>query len=148
MQDSGVIGLTIMPAAQVRRDVPFNKDVLKWARERRGLSYEQAAHGAGVTPEKIMGWEERDGTTRPTVRQARLLASEYDRPFLEFFSREIPEISEPQLIPDFRLYHDPPRPDEHRGLIELQSWAETFRLNTLDLLEILGDQTPRFPNDL
>lgn len=143
-----MVGLTIMSAAQARRDVPFNKDVLKWARERRGLSYEQAANSAGVTPEKIMAWEEREGTKRPTVRQARLLASGYDRPFLEFFSREIPEISEPQLIQDFRLYHDAPRPDEHRGLIELQSWAETFRLNTLDLIEILGDQTPRFPNDL
>jgi Zn-dependent peptidase ImmA (M78 family)/DNA-binding XRE family transcriptional regulator len=137
-----------MSAAQVRRDVPFNKTVLKWARERRGRSYEQAAHSAGVTPEKIIEWERIEGTARPTVRQARLLASDYDRPFLEFFSREIPELIEPRLVPDFRLYYDAPRPDEGRGLVELQSWAESLRLNALDLLEILGDQTPRFPNEL
>lgn len=137
-----------MSASQARRDVPFNKAVLKWARERRGRSYEQAAHSAGVTPERIIEWEKRDSVARPTVRQARLLAGEYDRPFLEFFSREIPEIAEPKLVPDFRLYHGAARPDEHRELLELQSWAETFRLNTLDLLELLGDQTPRFPNDL
>jgi len=137
-----------MSIAQARRDLPFNKAVLKWARIRSGRSYEQAAHSAGVPPAKIIEWEKRAGTARPTVRQARLLASEYDRPFLEFFSREIPEIAEPQLVPDFRLYHDAPRPDEHRELLELQSWAETFRLNALDLLELLGDQTPKFPNDL
>ena len=47
-----------MSAARARREVPFNKAVLKWARERRGRSYEQAANSAGVTPEKIIEWEE------------------------------------------------------------------------------------------
>ena len=137
-----------MSAARARREVPFNKAVLKWARERRGRSYEQAANSAGVTPEKIIEWEEPEVDSRPTVRQARLLASEYNRPFLEFFSRDIPDVQEPQLVPDFRMYNDSPRSDENKGLTELQMWAEALRLNALDLLEILGDQIPRFPNEL
>ena len=71
-----------------------------------------------------------------------------NRPFLEFFSRDIPDVQEPQLVPDFRMYNDSPRSDENKGLTELQMWAEALRLNALDLLEILGDQIPRFPNEL
>ena len=93
-----------------------------------------------------MAWEA--GTVRPTVRQARLLANDYDRPFLEFFSTEIPDIKRPQLIPDFRLHRNAAAPGENRSLLEIQSWAETQRLNALDLFEIIGERPPEFPDDL
>ena len=63
-----------MSISQARRDLPFNKVVLKWARIRSGRSYGQAAHSAGVAPAKIIAWEKREATARPTVRQARLWA--------------------------------------------------------------------------
>eukprot|EP01037_Dinobryon_pediforme_P018737 gene18737-19041_t len=133
-------------AVQIRREIPFNSSVLKWARELHGRSYEQAAKKAGVTADKIIAWEA--GESSPTVRQARLLADEYDRPFLEFFSREIPDVPKPKLVPDFRLYHDAVRPGQNESLIEIQSWAETQRLNAIDLFEILGEALPAFPSGL
>jgi len=63
--------------------MPINRDVLRWARERIQLSYDDAAEGAGVKPQQIEEWE--SGPRVPTVRQARKLAQVYDRPFLEFF---------------------------------------------------------------
>lgn len=133
-------------SVQNRKEIPFNNQVLKWARERHRRSYEEAAKGAGVTAAKIIEWEA--GTATPTVRQARLLAEVYKRPFLEFFSKNIPEIVESELVPDFRLHRDVPSPEESNELLEIQSWAETQRLNAIDLFEILGEQPPRFPEEL
>ena len=93
-----------------------------------------AAKKAGVSTEKIIAWE--SGTDWPTVRQARILAHEYDRPFLEFFSSKIPDIGVSKLVPDFRLHRDAPAPEESRSLLEIQSWAETQRLNLIDLFDI------------
>lgn len=39
--------------------VPFNRDVLKWARERVKLSPDSAAKGVGVTVDHIQKWEIR-----------------------------------------------------------------------------------------
>lgn len=133
-------------AAASHRDIPFNNQVLRWARERHGRSYEDAARGVGVTAAKVIEWE--SGTAKPTVRQARKLAEIYERPFLEFFSKQIPVIAEPELVPDFRLYRDAPPPEESHKLLEIQAWAETLRLNALDLFEILGYQPPTFPSSL
>lgn len=141
----------IQPAimsAIARQDIPFNKSVLKWARERHGRSREQAAKRAGVTPEKITEWESEASNSMPTVRQARLLAQEYQRPFLEFFAKEIPNMSELELVPDFRLYAGAPNQQENRALLDVQEWAETQRLNAIDLFEILGDAPPKFPASL
>jgi Zn-dependent peptidase ImmA (M78 family)/transcriptional regulator with XRE-family HTH domain len=134
--------------AALRREIPFNKSVLKWARERRGRSYEDAATSAGVRPEKVAEWEDRSASSLPSVRQARLLAAAYGRPFLEFLAAEIPILSESPLVPDFRLGRSTPGPEDHIGLAEVQSWAESLRLNAIDLLEMLGDQIPRFRSDL
>lgn len=134
-------------AVKQQQNIPFNKAIFKWARERRGRSYEQAANSAGVAVEKIIEWENVKVAVVPTVKQARALANEYARPFLEFFSPSIPEVQENKLIPDFRMHRAILPAEESLGLLDIQSWAETQRLNTLDLLEILGDQTPRFPND-
>lgn len=67
---------------------------------------------------------------------------------LEFFAKEIPNVIEPQLIPDFRLYRDASSPAENQHLLKIQAWAETQRLNALDLFEILGEAPPIFPERL
>lgn len=130
-----------------RTTIPFNKDVLQWARKRAGRSYEQAAKKVGVSPSKIEEWE--DGRSVPTVRQGRLLAADYERPFLEFFAKSAPTLPETILVPDFRLNRQATlEDDETREIARVQSWAETQRLNLLDLYELLGEQTPRFPTDM
>ncbi len=130
--------------AQAQR-LPFNKRVLKWARERQGRSYEQAAKSVGVSAQKIIDWESTETPALPTVRQARSLAEEYERPFLEFFSPEVPDVPNPSLVPDFRFYRDGVRDEEVHGLIARQAWAETQRLNILDLYEIVGEEPIQFP---
>jgi len=130
----------------VQRDIPFNPAILKWARERRRVAPEDAAKRAAVAPEKIYEWE--GGQSKPTVRQARQLANLYDRPFLEFFAREIPEITPPTLAPDFRFHHVPPSPLELSTLEAVQEWAESQRLNAIDLYAELGEKPPQFPDRL
>jgi Zn-dependent peptidase ImmA (M78 family)/transcriptional regulator with XRE-family HTH domain len=134
-----------MAAATQTDRLPFNKHVLKWARLRRGRTYEEAAKRASVTVDKIIEWENPYSSVVPTVRQARLLAEEYSRPFLEFFADRIPDVQDVQAVPDFRLYADQSQMQDKRVLIEAQAWAETQRLNALDLYEILGDIPKHLP---
>ncbi|CAN7597623.1 ImmA/IrrE family metallo-endopeptidase [Mesorhizobium amorphae] len=133
-------------SAQKRQELPINRNVLRWARVRHHRTHEEAAKSVGVTPEKVVAWEE--GAAKPTVLQARKLAAVYERPFLEFFSREIPNIPEPVLVPDFRLHRAAPQPVENFELLEIQRWAEEQRLNALDLFDILGERPRTFPGDL
>lgn len=98
-----------MPASAMKKDpIPFNGKMLRWARNWRQRSVVAAAKRAGVTPDMVERWE--DGEEAPTVRQARLLADLYERPFLEFFSKEEPVVPMPELVPDFRLHRDVPPP--------------------------------------
>ena len=129
--------------AKKRQEMPINRDVLVWARERVGLSQDDAAEGAGVRPEQLRDWER--GPKLPTVKQARKLAQVYDRPFLEFFSSERPKIKQLELMPDFRMHRNVDAPKEHYGLLLIQSEAEEIRLNALDLFEMLGEQPPTLP---
>jgi Zn-dependent peptidase ImmA (M78 family)/transcriptional regulator with XRE-family HTH domain len=133
-------------SAAARKEIPFNSSVLKWARELNGKTYEQAAKKVKVPAAKIIAWE--TGESTPTVKQARKLADEYKRPFLEFFAKEIPNIPKPTLAPDFRLYNSTSLVDEDNSLIEIQSWAETQRLNAIDLFEMLGENQPKLPDSI
>ncbi len=123
--------------------LPFNPAVLEWARSRAALSIEEAAAKAGVDPMRVIAWEAGNGT--PTPRQARILAKHYNRPFLEFFAKEIPAIKEMKLIPDFRFHRVSAGPVEKRALREVQAWAEEQRLNLIDLYEMLGEEPEPFP---
>ena len=132
--------------AHARAQLPFNPAVLAWARRRAGLSMEDAAAKAGVAPTRLVGWEA--GEAVPTPRQARLLAKHYKRPFLEFFAKEIPQLQEVELVPDYRFHKRAAGPNERRKLREVQAWAEEQRLNALDLFDMLGEQPERFPRPL
>lgn len=132
--------------ATARTRLPFNPAVLEWARLRASVAIEEAAAKVGVRPERIMEWEEGEAT--PTPRQARLLAKHYNRPFLEFFAKKVPEVPEVQLAPDFRFHREPAGQAENRMLREVQSWAEQQRLNAIDLFEVLGESPAKFPESL
>jgi len=131
------------PAVTDRSKPHFNGVVLRWARESSGVSIDEAAKKAGTTSDKVQAWEAELDV--PTVRQARMLAELYDRPFLEFFRDELPVLAPLAPVPDFRLYHDASELKENRELTKVRMWAEEQRLNTLDLYEILGEDVPQVP---
>jgi len=129
-------------AARKKERAPFNRDVLKWARERVRLSYDGAAKGAGVTANHIQNWEA--GSVVPTIKQARRLAGVYDLPFMELLSKERPKVKDLELVPDFRMQRETEQPTEQYDLILIQSEAEEVRLNAIDLLRWSGVNLPHF----
>lgn len=123
--------------------LPFNPQVLRWAREWRGRSVEEAAQKVNVALDKVLAWEE--GVAIPTVRQARTLAGFYERPFLEFFLSRIPKVAQTRLAPDFRLHKTAPDPRGDREVQMIQDWAEGTRQSALELFAVLGDDVPTTP---
>jgi Zn-dependent peptidase ImmA (M78 family)/transcriptional regulator with XRE-family HTH domain len=128
---------------RAKAELPFNPEMFRWAREKCGQTIAAAAEKLGLSPSVVQTWE--TGLRAPTVRQARLLADFYKRPFLEFFYDTPPEIVESPLVPDFRMHRGAPSPKEGGGLHAIQLWAETQRLNALDLYDELGEAPPDFP---
>ena len=128
-----------------RAPIPFNPKMLRWAREWRDRSPEDAARKIGKKPSDILRWELGDG--RPTVRQARGLAEFYDRPFVEFFLDRPPEMAVAANVPDFRLYREA-GDGGGREIALIQAWAEEQRLNALDLFGLVGGSPPIFPGNL
>ena len=70
--------------------------ILRWARERAGISVGVLARKVGLKPEKVAEWER--GISRPTFRQAEKLAQVTHVPFGYLFLFEPPEEQLP--IPD------------------------------------------------
>lgn len=126
--------------SSTKQPLPFNPSILVWARERCGLSQEEAASKVNVLASKVASWEA--GESAPTARQARLLAKAYDRPFLEFFADSIPDLPHVTLAPDFRFYSGVRTRHEDSAMRAIQEWAEEQRLNALSLIEDLGEQPP------
>ena len=89
--------------------------VLKWARERWGVTREEAAAALSVELAVIGAWEQ--GESRPTADQAVRLSKAYAISFSELLRAEPPE---EEHVPDFRTEPDAPadRPyDLKRSLI-------------------------------
>jgi Zn-dependent peptidase ImmA (M78 family) len=135
--------------ARKKEPIPFNADILRWAREWRGRSVDEVAAKLKQPAEKIKDWENRDSGQSPTVVQARSLAEFYERPFLEFFRLSRPPIKEPQLVPDFRRPRDAKKlnAEQERDLKSIQSWAEAQRENAIDLYGEIGEHPPTLPNE-
>ncbi len=132
--------------AETAPQLPYNGKLFRWARNWRGKSLDDAARKLQTSPENIAAWEEGEGA--PTVRQARMLADFYERGFLEFFLDEPPELNESALVPDYRLHRDATKPADDKEIWHIQRWAETKRLNALDLFDLLGEQPPSLPDGL
>lgn len=132
--------------AESSPQLPYNGAILRWAREWRGRSLEEAAKRLQTKVENVEAWERGDGA--PTVRQARMLADFYERNFLEFFLNERPDLQESNLLPDFRLYRKAGKPKNEREIWHIQRWAETQRLNALDLYDLIGQEPPTLPPNL
>ena len=126
--------------------LPYNPNVLRWAREWRGRSVEESALKVNVSEDKLLAWEAGDSV--PTVRQARLLAAFYDRSFLEFFLSRIPNVVQKALAPDFRLHKVAPDPRGDREVQVIQDWAEEARQSAIELFSVVGDDIPPVPAEL
>jgi len=134
-----------MPAQKTKSEVPFNRHMFRWAREWRRRTVDEAASKVRTSNAKITEWEE--GTSKPTVRQARLLAEFYERPFLEFFLLKPPEVQEAPKLVDYRLYSGQKSPSQ-LDVEPILRWAQEVRLNVLDLYDLLGEEPARFPPNL
>lgn len=71
----------------------INGEMLRWAREHAFLDVDAAAKAADVSAERYATWEE--GTARPTMRQARLLAKKFHRAVSIFYLDTPPDEVEP-----------------------------------------------------
>jgi transcriptional regulator with XRE-family HTH domain len=77
--------------------------VVKWARERAGLSAEElATHLKSVRTPQIIAWE--NGDSLPTLTQAEKLSEKLRVPLAVLFMENPPDISLP--IPDLRTVSD------------------------------------------
>jgi len=73
--------------------------VFKWARESARMTEADAAAKVSVSSERLIDWE--DGRSKPTIRQAQILAKAYRRPFALFFLPDIPQDFQP--LQDYRM---------------------------------------------
>lgn len=80
------------------RATSVNPTVLRWARERAGLSLEQVAGAMKRSADLIVAWEE--GEEVPTYRQLESLAARYKRPIAMFFFPAPP--AEKEIEREFR----------------------------------------------
>lgn len=81
------------------RATAANPAILKWARERAGLSVQQVADSLKRDPDDITAWEA--GEHAPTFRQLETLAHRlYKRPVAVFFFPAAPP--EPEITSEFR----------------------------------------------
>lgn len=93
--------------------IVLKTEVLRWARERAGLSREELARKMNVKPERVAAWEE---TGKLTIRQAEKLAHATHTPYGYLFLSEPPEERLP--VPDFRTVGDQPVQRPSPELIE------------------------------
>lgn len=119
-----------------------NANVLAWARIKSGLTPEEAARRAAVAASKLLSWEQ--ATARPTIAQARKLASVYRRPLALFYLPAPPEDFMPMLH-DFRRL---PGAGEVKGngnlTFEIRRAFER-RSIALELPELTGTVVPSIP---
>jgi Zn-dependent peptidase ImmA (M78 family)/transcriptional regulator with XRE-family HTH domain len=81
--------------------VPVNPDIITWARSYHNLTLEELADKTKIHVNQIAKWEA--GETKPTLTQARKLASVLRLPFAYLFLSERPTLETP--LPDLRTRH-------------------------------------------
>lgn len=114
-------------------------ELLRWARESRGLDIDEAAAKAQVSSERLAGWE--TGAGGPTVSQLRLLASAYKRSIAVFYLPSIPK-SAPRPR-DFRRLPGEVAGEESATLRLETRKAVLRRRAALDLFELDELKPPR-----
>jgi len=119
-----------------QRVAALNPVILRWARERAGLSVDDVAVRLKKRPEIIADWE--SGTDSPTFRQLEELADHlYKRPLAIFFFATPPDEEDPgtrfRTLPQSEL--DAFDPDTRYALREALAFQEAIR-------ELAGGDNP------
>jgi Zn-dependent peptidase ImmA (M78 family)/DNA-binding transcriptional regulator YiaG len=122
--------------SMAERVAALNPVVLRWARERAGLSLADVAVRLKRKPEIVADWE--SGTDSPTFRQLEELADHlYKRPLAIFFFPNPPEEEDPgtrfRTLPQSEL--DAFDPDTRYALREALAFQEGIR-------QLSGDENP------
>lgn len=119
----------------------INPQMIRWARERAGLSLGELAAKLNQTEEKLEHWE--DGQQQPTFKQAQTIAHKTYQPFGYLFLQQPPR--EDDLLPDLRTIGDEPVPefsinlrDTVHGAMARQDWYRDYLMEqgaeTLDFV--------------
>lgn len=77
-------------------------EVLAWARNLDGITIDDIAAKLHTAPEKILSWEQ--GTSYPTVTQAKNLAKQYRIPFVYFYLPDTPKKLKRLEKTDYRTF--------------------------------------------
>lgn len=118
------------------RGAPVNPTLLLWARERAGLSLEQAAERAHLTAdrhgtppaERLRAFE--TGEAFPSLTQAEQIAHAYRRPLVTFFLPAPPE--EASTLTDYRTI------DDHMGRTASPEFA-ALKLRIISMYDTLKE---------
>jgi transcriptional regulator with XRE-family HTH domain len=117
--------------------VPVNPAVLKWAREERRLSREQAAERLGVSLAELDALE--GGTHKPTIGELRKIAGKYEITFAALLMpAPLPAITGPQ-VKDFRTVGGEAALFDHDMVVELEDISQQ-----MNMLAALRDNVPDF----
>jgi Zn-dependent peptidase ImmA (M78 family)/DNA-binding XRE family transcriptional regulator len=112
--------------------------LLIWARDRAGLTLQDAAAKAEIEPDRLRQWE--SGEDSPSIAQLRKLGEIYKRPLAVFFLPEPPKGFDPQR--EFRRLAGL-TPQKETPEMRLALRTALFRRETArDLYERLGDEIP------
>ncbi len=120
--------------------------VMRWARKWRGLTIEETARKLSVQPSQVEAWE--SALEYPTLSQARKLAKECKRPYVEFFLDKPPKPLGARQIEDFRTTQGREVEVTHPDFRDLLIWVDGRRSDALDLHEELRGKPPRVPETL
>ena len=107
--------------------------LLKWARKCSNMSLEQAALKIPVKPEKLESWEY--GTSQPSIRQLRKVASLYKKPIATFYMEKHPHGY--TIMRDFRQIAEKGKPPFSSELIYEVQNTHYQRENAIELFGLL-----------
>lgn len=123
----------------------INPDVLRWARERSGLSLAAVARKFGKSPDAVRSWEA--GESSPTYVQLETLAYKvYRRPVAIFFFPKPPE--EPNRIAEFRTLPESERDSLSPDTRYAVRLAESMQIALRELNNGVNPSPRRIFNDV
>lgn len=128
-----------------RVDALITPSVLRWAREQARLSIAEAADLIKRPPDEIQSWE--DGSSLPSIAQARKASEVYRRPLAVFYLPEPPQDFD--TLRDFRTLPNTEKRDYSPDLALLirttryrQEWTRDFLLEEgVEKLDFVGSAT-------
>lgn len=116
--------------------------MLTWARERSGLSTEEAAAKMKLDPALLRAWETSESLERPSIAQVRKLGEIYKRPLAVFFLPEPPRAFDAQK--EFRRLPGVTTENESSEMRLALRLALFRREAARELYERMGEPIPAF----